>query len=139
MTEVTDAEQAIIAAALAIVPGKLAPSDLPQAKEIVVRAKSLLDLQVAQIRQDLGFSGPAENARWWASATAAQRTKGQQRQRLDPLHAEVNRLIRAERNKQNGQKEISRERRFIELAKEHLPKATFLELWQIVNKEFGEE
>jgi hypothetical protein len=53
---------------------------------------------------------------------------------------DVNRLIRAQRKRgENDQlQRYRRQQRFIELAKQHLPKATYLKIWRIVNEEFGE-
>ena len=133
-----EAEQKLVATAVAIVPDKLTSDQLPQAREVIERAMHVLDLQLAQIRQDVGEEDPSDNARWWAKATAAQRIKGKQRQRLQTIMGDVNRRIRAHRREQDAQRTVSRERRFIQLARAHLSDETYLEIWRIVNDEFDD-
>jgi hypothetical protein len=99
-------EDKIIAMAVAIVLDKLPSEALPQAKVLIERAMHMLDLQVfadddrwlAQIRQNLlGRDETPENAR--AKATAVRRIKDKQRQRLQTMFVEVNRLIRTQLQK----------------------------------------
>lgn len=125
----------IIAAAVAIVPDQIPPDRLSQARALVERAMHILDLQLAEIRHEVGADS-GNNARWWAKATAAQRIKGKQRQRLQTLFSDVNRLLRAQRKDQDVQRQASKERRFIQLAKSHLGDTRYLEVWRTVNEEF---
>lgn len=123
---------------IAIVPADVPPEQLPAVRDALLRAMHMIDLELAQVRADLGVEGAQENARWWARATAAQRIKGKQRQRMQALHTEINRLIRVQRNIANQAQKKSQERRFIELAKPILGETKYLELWRIVQAEFPE-
>jgi hypothetical protein len=138
MVRVFDQQEEIIESAVAIEPEKLAIDALPNARTAIERAMEILDLEIAQIRHDLGERGPAENARWWSKATAAQRIKAKKRVRLQRKLHDVTRLIKAERNRQNLEKRKSQDSRFIQLVRQRFGEEIFLELWDIVNAEFDE-
>jgi len=128
--------------AIAVVPDQLAPDRLMWARDLLQRAIQTLDLQVAAIRQRLLEENERpENARWWAKATAAERIKAKQRVRLQTAFGDVNRLIRAQRKIQTDLEEKARrktkDRRFIELVREHLSEETYLAIWERVNAEFA--
>jgi len=125
----------IIKQAAAIRPEALAPEHLIEARDFVERIMTTIDLQVAEIRADLGETGPVENGRWWAKATYAQRKKVKQRARLQTILGDINRRIRAERAKQDAAAHVTRERVFIRLAKEFLTKEQFLDIWRRVDEE----
>jgi hypothetical protein len=113
-------EQRIIDAAVSVVLEQVPPQQLSATRDLIAQAMEVLDLQIAAIRHDLGEDGPAENARWWAKATAAQRIKAKVRVRLQNKLGEVQRLIRHHRKLADERSKKSKERRFIQLVKQHI-------------------
>ena len=128
-------EQDLIAAALLIRPEMVEIGELGKARDFIEHAMHMLDLQIAAIRHNLGEPQKAENARWKAKATGAERIKAKQRVRLQNAFGEVHRLIRAERNRLNAERQVTRDRRFVQLAKKRMTEETFLEIWHIIDRE----
>jgi hypothetical protein len=135
--ETRQREQHIIDAAVSVVLDQVSPQQLSTTRNLITQAMEILDLQIAAIRHDLGEDGPAENARWWAKATAAQRIKAKVRVRLQNKLGEVQRLIRHQRKLADEHSQKSKERRFIQLVKQYISEDTYLLLWQKVNEEFN--
>jgi hypothetical protein len=131
-------EQHIIDAAVSVVLDQIPPQQLSATRDLIAQGMEVLDLQIAAIRHDLGEDGPAENARWWAKATAAQRIKAKVRVRLQNKFGEVQRLIRHHRKLADEHSQKSRERRFIQLVKQYISEETYLLIWQKVNDEFND-
>jgi hypothetical protein len=136
--ETRQREQHTIDAAISVVLDQVPPQQLSATRDLIAQAMETLDLQIAVIRHDLGEDGPAENARWWAKATAAQRIKAKVRVRLQNKLGEVQRLIRYQRKLADEHSQKSRERRFIQLVKQYISEETYLLIWQQVNDEFNQ-